>query len=95
MVTMTYTIQKYSQEQAKKLGVTIKPSKNKNKKIDVFKNKTKVASIGDIRYKDYATYLATSTKDVANKRRQLYKARHNKTRHSKGSNSFYADRILW
>ena len=27
-----------------------------NKKIDVFKNNVKVASIGDINYKDYPTY---------------------------------------
>ena len=34
---MSYKITTYSKRQAKKLGVTIKPSKVKGKKIDVFK----------------------------------------------------------
>ena len=35
---MKYRIKKYSYNQAKKLGVVIKPSTNKGKKIDVYKN---------------------------------------------------------
>ena len=38
---------------AKKLGVTVKPSTHKSKKLDVFKEGTKVATIGDIRYEDF------------------------------------------
>ena len=38
---MSYTISKYSKEQAKKLGVEIKNSKTKGKKIDVFQNNKK------------------------------------------------------
>ena len=52
-----YVIKKYSYDQAKKLGVTIKPSENKNKKIDVFKDGNFICSIGDSRYKDYPTFL--------------------------------------
>jgi hypothetical protein len=52
-----YRIKPYSKEQALKLGVKIKPSTNYNKKIDVFKNGIKIATIGDINYKDYPTYL--------------------------------------
>jgi len=52
---MTYKITKYSFDQARKLGVTIKPSTVKGKKIDVYKNGIKVASIGDSRYTDFAT----------------------------------------
>ena len=36
-----YQITKYSFDQAKKIGVTIKPSKLKNKKIDIFKDEKK------------------------------------------------------
>jgi hypothetical protein len=50
---MPYKIKNYSFEQAKKLNVEIKPSKVKNKKIDVFKDGTKIASIGDSRFFDY------------------------------------------
>jgi len=41
---------------AKKLGVEVKPSKIGFKKLDVFKNGEKVASIGDTRYSDYLTH---------------------------------------
>ena len=36
-----------AKERAKTLGVEIKPSTRKNKKLDVFKQGEKVASIGD------------------------------------------------
>ena len=52
-----YKITEYSKEQARKLGVDIKPSVKKNKKIDVIKNGKVVASIGDKRYKDYPTFI--------------------------------------
>lgn len=83
-----YKITDYSFNQAKKLGVTIKPSTNKMKKIDVFKQGAKIASIGDINYSDYAT-----TKD--SKQRAAYKARHSKYSNIKGSPSFYSFNILW
>ena len=95
-----YEITKYSYAQAKKIGVTIKPSKLKNKKIDIFKDDKKIASIGGVKkdgsyYKDYPTYTKTEGKEKADKRRKLYKIRHNKTRLIKGTNSYYADKILW
>ena len=37
---------------AKRLGVTVEASKRKHKKLDVFKDGKKVASIGDLRYSD-------------------------------------------
>jgi len=91
---MSYTIRSYSQEQAKKLGVTIKPSKNPKKKIDVFKGQEKVASIGAIGYTDYATLLMKDRSE-AEKRRKLYKARHAKDRTKEGTPGYYADRLLW
>ena len=48
-----YNISNYSYLQAKKLGVQIKNSSNKHKKIDVYKNDKKVASIGD----NYLTFI--------------------------------------
>ena len=56
---MTYKITDYSYQQAKKLNVEIKPSSNKKKKIDVFKNDKKIASIGSISYNDYPTFIIT------------------------------------
>jgi hypothetical protein len=88
-----YSITDYSYEQAKKLGVEIKPSTNKNKKIDIIKD-NKIISIGDKRYKDYPNYLKID-KNLANKRRKLYKIRHEKDRHKKGTAGYYADKILW
>ena len=90
-----YKIKSRQFKNAKKLGVSIKPSKSKNKKIDVFKNGKQIASIGGRGYKDYATYISERGLEYANKRRKLYKQRHEKDRKVKGSNGFYADKILW
>tara|TARA_R110000765_G_scaffold271719_2_gene370481 strand:+ start:431 stop:709 length:279 start_codon:yes stop_codon:yes gene_type:complete len=92
---MVYTITSYSRKQAKKIGVTIKKSKVKGKKIAVFKKGKKVADVGALGYKDFPTYTKTKGKVYANKRRKLYKIRHQKTRTKKGSRSYYADKILW
>ena len=73
---------------AKKLGVTVQPSKVKNKKLDVYKNGKKIASIGDIRYSDFLQHNDP-------KRRANYKARHQSNRHRQGSAGYYADKILW
>ena len=45
---MVYQIKPYSYEQAKKLNVEVKPSTRKDKKIDVYKDKKYICSIGDI-----------------------------------------------
>lgn len=90
-----YTISEYSYQQAKRLGVTIKPSINKKKKIDVYKDDKKIASIGAMGYYDYPTYLKEQGKDYANRKRLAYKKRHDKDRHVKGTPGYYADQILW
>lgn len=90
-----YEIKARQRANAKKLGVEIKPSTNKNKKIDVFKNGKKIASIGGAGYSDYATYIKDKGKDFADNRKRLYKGRHEKTRKIIGSNSYYSDQILW
>jgi hypothetical protein len=91
----SYKIKPYSIQQAKKLNVEIKPSSNNKKKIDVYKNGSKVASIGAKGYNDFPTWIEKKGKTYAEERRKLYKTRHNETRHKKGSNSYYADKILW
>ena len=90
-----YEITKYSFDKAKQLGVTIKPSKNKNKKLDVFKNGDKVASIGASGMGDYPTYIKTRGQEFADERRRLFKARFKKTSNVKDSAAYFADRILW
>ena len=70
---MAYTITQYTKQQAKKLGVEVKPSRVKGKKIDVFKNGKKVASVGAIGYGDYPTYIKTKGKAYADERRKAYK----------------------
>ena len=88
-----YKIKKYSYDQAKKLGVEIRPSKFKNKKIDIYKDNVFICSIGNNRYNDYPTYLEID-KDNAEKRRLLYHQRHKKDNiiNTKG---YYALNILW
>ena len=90
---MTYKITNYSYKKAKELNVEIKPSKTKNKKIDVFKNGVLIATIGDSRYLDYPTFLEEKGMKYANTRRKLYKQRHKNDLHS--GNGFYANKLLW
>lgn len=85
---MVYTITEHSKQQAKKFGVEIKISSNPKKKLDVFKDGKKVASIGQIGYKDYGTYLKEKGKAFADERRRLYRIRHS------GENN-YSLKILW
>ena len=73
---------------AKRLGVTVEASKRKHKKLDVFKDGKRMASIGDLRYSDFLQH-------GDEERRRRYKARHSPHRHKKGTPSYYADQILW
>ena len=94
---MVYEITEYTKKKAKQLGVTVKPSDNKKKKIDVYKDNKKIASIGNIDYGDYPTFLQTKGKgkEYADERRRLYRIRHKKDINVKGSNGFYANALLW
>jgi hypothetical protein len=87
-----YKIKEYSFNRAKELNVTIEPSSNKNKKIDVYNKTGKIAEIGDINYSDYPTYLETHGEYFANHRRRLYYARHANDNKLQG---LYAKLILW
>jgi len=77
-----------AQTRAKKLGVTVQASTRKHKKLDIFKNGEKIASIGDKRYSDYLQH-------GDEERRKRYKQRHEKDRHEVGTPGYYADKILW
>jgi hypothetical protein len=90
-----YHITNYTKTKAKQLGVDVKPSTNKKKKIDVYKKGHKIASVGAIGYNDYPTYIETKGKQYADERRKLYKIRHSKDLKNIGSNGFYADKLLW
>ena len=92
---MGYTITTYSKAKAKKLGVTIKLSKVKGKKLDVFKSGKKIASIGALGYGDLPTYKKTKGLKFAKKRQTAYKSRMSKNRNKKGTPGYYADKILW
>jgi hypothetical protein len=91
---MSYKILPQQKTAAKKLGVTIKPSEVKGKKIAVFKGKDKVADIGAIGYGDYWTYYQ-SDRYLARAKREAYKARHDGEQNKIGSPGYYAWYILW
>ena len=90
-----YVITSYTKKKAKELNVTVIPSSNKKKKIDVFKDNKKVASIGAKGYSDYPTYLKIEGKEYAEKRRELYKARHSKDSKVVGSKGYLSNELLW
>ena len=90
-----YQITNYTRQQAKKLGVQVKPSTNPKKKIDVYKNGEKVASVGGKGYMDYPSYIKANGKEYADERRRLYKIRHDADRKIRGSDGYYADKLLW
>lgn len=92
---MSYKIPRRVFVNAKKLGVKVKPSSNKNKKIDVFKNGKKVASVGARGYKDYPTYRKEKGVKFADKKKKNYESRMNKNRKIRNSNGWYADQLLW
>ena len=92
---MSYIITAHTRTQAKKLGVVVKVSSNKKKKLDVYKNGKKVASIGAIQYGDYGTFLREKGKEFADKRRKAYKSRHAKNLKVVGSNGWYSNKLLW
>lgn len=92
---MDYRILPYSFKQAARLGVTIKPSKKKDKKIDVFKNSQLISSVGQRGYKDYPTYLKEQGKPFAEKRKKLYQARHASDLSKVGTPGYFANQLLW
>ena len=92
---MAYKITSVHRSKARRLGVSIKPSTVKGKKLDVFKGDKKVASIGALGMGDYIVFKRTKGLEFANKRRKAYKSRHASNRNKVGTPGYYADKILW
>lgn len=91
---MAYDITAYTKRKAAALGVTVKPSQVKGKKIDVFKGDKKVASVGALGYSDYPHFLKQD-KELAERRKKAYHTRHAKDEKVVGSPGYYASRLLW
>lgn len=92
---MPYSISAHTRSQAKRLGVQVRRSTSKGKKLDVFKNGKKIASIGALGYSDYPSFIKSHGKAFAERRRSAYKKRHSKDRSRKGTPGYYADKLLW
>lgn len=95
---LDYKIAIRTQKIAKEIGVTIKLSTRKNKKLDVFKEDKKICSIGDIRYNDYHSYKNAEedgevAKGTAEKRRTAYLKRHGV--YPENSCGYFAEMLLW
>lgn len=91
---MNYKISSRTKRIAKEIGVTVKPSTRKNKKVDVFDDSgKKLCSIGDSRYQDYHLYKKEKGKALSEKRRNAYLARHGS--YKKDTCGYYAEMLLW
>jgi len=90
-----YIISEYTFNKAKKLNVEVNPSKNKLKKLDVYKDGVFLFSIGAYGYFDYPTYIKKFGKKYANERRRLYMMRHANNIKIKNSPGWYASELLW
>ena len=87
------SISNYTHEQAKRLGVSVKPSRKIDKKLDVFRGGEFIGSIGSKGMGDFPTYLRTKGKKYANERRRLYHIR--QADGPKDSPAYLAKRLLW
>lgn len=91
-----YKITNHTKKQAKKYNVIVKPSKIKNKKIDVFDKKgKKLASVGALGCMDYGMYLNKFNKEYADKKRLNYRKRHAQNIKVKNSPGYWAAVLLW
>jgi hypothetical protein len=101
----SYKITEYTYNQAKRLGVQIKPSSNPKKKIDVFKDGKLISRVGGMRpngvpYGDYPTYVKGERegkfkKNSARIRQILYKKRFAKDIEVVGSDAWWNSNLLW
>jgi len=91
-----YKILPYTEAQARRLNVKIRPSTRKGKKLDVYDRQGNyITSVGAKGYLDYPTYKKLFGKQVADQRRRLYKIRHQADRSVRRSPGWYADKLLW
>ena len=93
-----YEIFPYTFEKAEYYNVTVKPSTNKHKKIDVYNaSGIKIAECGGKNYLDFPHYLKLEQageypKGYAYERKRLYKIRH---KYDKLPAGIWANRLLW
>lgn len=73
-----YQITDYTKDKAKRAGLTVKPSKRKGKKIDVYQHGDYLASVGASNYSDFPHYIQSHGLKYAQERQRLYHLRHNK-----------------
>jgi len=95
---MRYRITADIKARAASIGVTVKASDKKHKKMDVYRDGVYQASIGDIRYPDYHIWLKKRGQQYANERRRLYHARHKDTspmKNGKYTAAYLAKVLLW
>ena len=97
---LPFVLTQFHKLNARKLGVEVKRSSVKGKKLDVFKDGIKVASIGADGYWDYGLFKEAENNGVfpkgyAAKRRRLYRLRHAGEQNKKGTPGYYAWHILW
>lgn len=97
---MPYTITEEIRRKAAAIGVTVKPSNTKGKKLDAFKDGVKQASFGALGYGDYHVFKRDHGEEFARKKRAAYKKRHESDRHIRTRNGkltagYLADKILW
>lgn len=91
-----YDILPYTYSKADRIGVKIFPSDNPKYKLEIYdKDGVFICYVGAAGYYDYPTYIKAYDKEYAEKRRVLYKKRHEKDRHVKGTKGWYADQLLW
>ena len=95
ILPMKYRITNYTRKRANQIGVVVKPSTNPAKKIDIFRKSRKIASVGAAGMNDFPTYIRTRGLAYAKTRRRLYKMRHERDRHTKWTNGWLADKLLW
>ena len=70
-----YKITSHTRSQARKYGYIVRPSKNKGKKIAIFKKikkdgkvqEVKLADVGALGFGDYGTFIRTKGKEYADK----------------------------
>lgn len=90
---MSYTIQPYTKQKAKELGVEVVPSQHPKKKIDVYQEGVYLFSLGAKGMKDYPTYKRWDGAKVADERRRLYRAR---TAHAQPyTKAWFSRELLW
>lgn len=91
-----YKILPYTKARARRINVIVRPSKKKGKKLDVFDRQGNyITSVGAKGYLDYPSYRKLYGREMAEKRRKLYKMRHKKDRKIINTPGWFADQLLW